>query len=230
MIFQKKYADDIKQYGRSLVTLSNPSSEISEGYRTIRTNLEFLSISYKLQMITITSATAGEGKSTTATNLSIAYAQLGKKVILVDCNMRRPVIHQVFRFKECKGLSDILVGGVSLDDALQETGIPGLTLLTVGTIPPNPTELLASSKTKELFSDLRNRFEVIIIDSPSMMQVPDTRLLAGISDGMLLVIDSEASNRHLVLRAKEELERTGAQLLGIILNKRSTRNTFSYYS
>jgi capsular exopolysaccharide synthesis family protein len=123
-----------------------------------------------------------------------------------------------------------LAGRVTLEHALQKTDIPRLTLLAAGPIPPNPTELIASSRMTDLLNDLREQFDIVIVDTPPMMHVADARLLANVSDGTILVIGCENSDRQLVLKAKEQLERTGSQLLGLVLNKRSSRNTNTYYA
>lgn len=230
MFGRKKNANRLDYKKRDLVTLANPKSPISEQYRTIRTNLEFMSVGHKLQMITITSASSGEGKSTTVANLGVVYAQLGKNVVILDCDMRKPTAHQTFQLSAHEGLSTVLAGRVTLEHALQKTDIPRLTLLAAGPIPPNPTELIASSYMTDLLSDLREQFDIVIIDTPPMMDVADARLLANVSDGTILVIGCENSDRQLVLKAKEQLERTGSQLLGLVLNKRSSRDTNTYYA
>ncbi|TCI27078.1 polysaccharide biosynthesis tyrosine autokinase [Exiguobacterium sp. SH5S13] len=229
-MFLRKKNDNLPDYGqRDLITLANPKSPISEQYRTIRTNLEFTSIGQKLQMINVTSASTGEGKSTTAANLAVVYAQLGKRVLLIDCDLRKPTAQFTFNLSSQAGLSTILVGRISLERAIQQTGVERLSLLTAGPIPPNPTELVASDQMVELLDEVRRQYDIVILDAPPMMQVADARLLAKIADGTILVIGCENSERQLVVKAKEQLDRTGTHMLGLVLNKRKSRR-HKYYA
>ncbi|OGX79687.1 capsular biosynthesis protein [Exiguobacterium sp. SH31] len=229
-MFLRKKNDNLPDYGqRDLITLANPKSPISEQYRTIRTNLEFTSIGQKLQMINVTSASTGEGKSTTAANLAVVYAQLGKRVLLIDCDLRKPTAQFTFNLSSQAGLSTILVGRILLERAIQKTGVERLSLLTAGPIPPNPTELIASNQMVELLDEVRRQYDIVILDAPPMMQVADARLLAKIADGTILVIGCENSERQLVVKAKEQLERTGTHMLGLVLNKRKSRR-HKYYA
>lgn len=230
-MFLRKKNGNLLDYGqRNLITLANPKSPISEQYRTIRTNLEFTSIGQKLQMITVTSASNGEGKSTTAANLAVVYAQLGKRVLLIDCDLRKPTAQLTFNLSSQAGLSTILVGRSSIDRAIQPTGVERLSLLTAGPIPPNPTELVASEQMVALLEDVRRQYDIVILDAPPMMQVADARLLAKVADGTILVIGCENSDRQLVLKAKEQLERTGTHILGLVLNKRKSGRRSHYYA
>lgn len=230
MFLRKKNDSLLDHRRRDLITIVNPKSPISEQYRTIRANLEFTSIGQKLQMITVTSASNGEGKSTTAANLAVVYAQLGKRVLLIDCDLRKPTAHHTFRLSSNVGLSTILVGRISFELALQPSDVERLTVLAAGPIPPNPAELIASEQMAALLEVIRTQYDMIILDSPPMMQVADARLLANISDGTILVIGCENSDRQLVLKAKEQLERTGARMLGLVLNQRKIkRHSYNAY-
>ena len=230
MFLRKKNANLPDYSQHELITLVNPKSPISEQYRTIRTNLEFTSIGQKLQMITVTSASNGEGKSTTAANLAVVYAQLGKRVLLIDCDLRKPTAHFTFKTSAHAGLSTILVGRIPLDRAIQKTEVARLSILAAGPVPPNPTELVASERMTELLEDVRRDYDIVILDAPPMMQVADARLLANVSDGTILVIGCENSDRQLVLKAKEQLERTGTHMLGLVLNKRPSSGRRTYYA
>lgn len=230
MFLRKKNDSLLDHRRRDLITIVNPKSPISEQYRTIRANLEFTSIGQKLQMITVTSASNGEGKSTTAANLAVVYAQLGKRVLLIDCDLRKPTAHHTFHLSSNVGLSTILVGRISFERALQPSDVERLTILAAGPIPPNPAELIASEQMAALLEVIRTQYDMIILDSPPMMQVADARLLANISDGTILVIGCENSDRQLVLKAKEQLERTGARMLGLVLNQRKIkRHSYNAY-
>lgn len=219
-MFHLKTENKVRETRRSLITLVNPQSPIAEQYRTIRTNLQFTSLGADLQSIVVTSASPGEGKSTTASNLAIVYAQLGKSVLLIDCDMRKPTAHFTFQLSGQLGLSTILAKRTTLERAIQSTQVPKLDLLPAGPIPPNPLELLASPMMKTLLEELKQSYEMVIIDAPPLMQVADSQIVASEADGTILVISCESSNRDYVLKAKEQLELSGANLLGVVMNKR----------
>lgn len=228
MFHLPKTQDKVREVKRSLITLVNPQSPIAEQYRTIRTNLQFTSLGADLQTIVVTSASPGEGKSTTASNLAIVYAQLGKRVLLMDCDMRKPTAHFTFQLPGQLGLSTILAKRTTLERSIQSTQVPKLHLLPAGPIPPNPSELLASPMMKTLLKELKQMYDMVIIDAPPLMQVADSRILANEADGTILVISCETSNRDYVLKAKEQLELSGANLLGLVMNKRE-RGKDRYY-
>lgn len=205
---------------RSLITLINPKSPIAEQYRTIRTNLQFTSLGKELKTIVVTSASPGEGKSVTAANLAVVYAQLGKRVLLMDCDMRKPTAHYTFQLPARHGLSTILAKRTTFEQAVQQTEVPKLHLLAAGPIPPNPSELLASPQMHQLLQLIEKSFDMVILDTPPLMQVADSRILASEADGAILVIGCDNSNRDDVLKAKEQLELSGASMLGLVLNRR----------
>lgn len=229
--FSKKKSkhNSYDQSGRELITVHKPKSPISEQYRTIRTNLEFTAIDGELKTVIITSSTSGEGKSTTASNLAVVYAQQGKRVLLLDCDMRRPTSHFTFRLPNGIGLSTVLAKKSTFDKAINSTRIENLDLLSAGPIPPNPSELLSSKMMDWLLSELKNQYYIIILDAPPLMQVADTRLLSRKVDGVVLVVSCDKSDRHMVVKAKEQLKLADAHILGVVLNKREPQGRDDYY-
>ncbi|WP_058764616.1 CpsD/CapB family tyrosine-protein kinase [Exiguobacterium chiriqhucha] len=215
--------------GRDLITLHKPKSPISEQYRTIRTNLEFTAVDDELRTIVVTSSTSGEGKSTTASNLAVVYAQQGKRVLLMDCDMRRPTVHFTFRLPNGIGVSSVLAKKTTLEKTVHETKVEGLHLLSAGPIPPNPSELLSSKMMTRLIEEAKEKYDVIILDAPPMMQVADTRILARDADGVVLVIGCDKSDRNMVLKAKEQLVMADAHILGVVLNRREPQGTDDQY-
>lgn len=212
-----------------LVTLSAPRSPIAEAYRLLRTNFQFAAVDRPLRRIVITSPGPGDGKSTTAANLAVVFAQGGKNVILVDADLRRPQQHRIFQRTASYGLSTALVDAATpLTSFLQPTDVPGLRLLTSGPIPPNPAELLGSQRMAQLMQVLNQEADMVIVDSPPVLSVADAAILANAADGVVLVADAGRTRREMARRAKESLERAGANLLGMVLN-RMTRQTSGYY-
>lgn len=212
-----------------LVTLNAPRSPIAEAYRLLRTNFQFAAVDRPLRRIVVTSPGPGDGKSTTAANLAVVFAQGGKSVILVDADLRRPQQHRIFQRTASYGLSTALVDAATpVTSFLQPTDVPGLRLLTSGPIPPNPAELLGSQRMAQLLQVLSQEAEMVILDSPPVLSVADAAILANAADGVVLVADAGRTRREMARRAKENLERAGANLLGMVLN-RMTRQTSGYY-
>lgn len=215
----------------NVITIKKPKSPISEAYRTLRTNIQFSSFDKEVKTIVITSSAPNEGKTTTAVNLAVTLAQSGHNTIIVDCDQRRPSLHRVFNLSNEKGLSNILIGEVSFQEAVKKTELQNLSLLTSGTVPPNPAELLASHKMEKFFDFLKKEYEYIIIDTPPVLMVTDAQILSKYSDGCLLVVASRESDKSGVIRAKELLEQVNAKILGVVLNKYTTSkgNYYNYY-
>ncbi|WP_438434457.1 CpsD/CapB family tyrosine-protein kinase [Gorillibacterium sp. sgz500922] len=203
---------------RPLVMETNPASHVAEAYRTLRTNISFSSVDRAVQLILVNSALPGEGKSTTAANLAAAYAQAGKKTLILDADLRRPAVHRVFQATNRPGLSGVLSRQAELSEAIRPTGIENLDLIASGPVPPNPAELLGSQRMRSLLEELRSEYEVIIVDTPPTLAVADAQLLASLADGVLLVLDSGRIKRDYVKKAKASLEHAGARILGVVLN------------
>ncbi|MCW2787905.1 MAG: capsular biosynthesis protein [Aeromicrobium sp.] len=199
-----------------------------EAVRILRTNLQFLDIDRDRRVITITSSVAGEGKSTTACNLAIALAQTGTRVALVEGDLRRPRVAEYLGIEKSVGLTTVLVGRVTLDAALQPTGTPGLDVLTSGALPPNPSEILQTDAMRELVSELRQRYDIVLIDAPPLLPVTDASLLASLSDGAILVVRHGETGREAVTSAVRRLESVGARLLGTVLSMSPVKELSRY--
>lgn len=203
----------------TLIANEDAKSPVSEAYRTIRTNLQFSQISGKqMKTILLTSATPNEGKSTTISNLGVVLAQSGKKVVLLDCDFRNPTQHKLFGVPN-KGLSNCIANGDDVMEILQESGIPGLSLLTSGPVAPNPSELLASDAFVNVLDRLKECFDYILVDTPPIMPVTDAAVVASRVDGVILLISSGSISPKIAVEAKTRLEQAGAHILGVVLNK-----------
>ena len=165
-----------------LITVSEPRSPISEAYRTLRTNLDFASLDQALKTLVVTSAGVGEGKSTTLANLAVVSAQAGRKVVLVDADLRRPTLHQVFDLGNQTGLTTAMMDETALaSPPLQDSGVEGLSVLTSGPLPPNPSELLGSQRMGEIIDVLLERADIVLFDAPPVIAVTDAQVLAGLA-------------------------------------------------
>lgn len=215
-----------------LITITDPRSPISEAFRTLRTNLEFSSLDNPLRTMVVTSAGPEEGKSTTLANLAVTIAQGGKKVILVDCDLRRPFQHQIFGVNNGAGLTTMVVDeGAMEEPPLQETEASNLWLLPSGPPPPNPSELLGSRRMEEIIETLIVRADMILFDAPPIIAVTDAAVLASKVDGVLLVIKAGSTKRDHIQRAKAQLGKVNARLVGTVLNDVPFETTLHrYYS
>lgn len=214
---------------RHLITLLNPRSSVSESYRALRTNIDFSSVDTQTQIIMVTSAGPAEGKSTVVGNLAVTYAQNERSVLLIDADMRKPTVHRTFQVSNRFGLSSFLSRQVGLENAIQESEVPNLFVMTAGPIPPNPAEMLGSKSMQKLLEMLREQFEIILIDTPPVLAVTDAQLLASQSDGVLMVINAGKIKKDIATKAKENLLRVNARLLGVVLNNVKHRASEEYY-
>jgi len=207
----------------------DPKSIAAESYRTLRTNIQYSSFDKEYQVIMVTSSEPGEGKSTTAGNLALCLAQGEKKVVLVDCDLRKSSIHKKFKISNLTGLSDVLVGKEDLKKAVHRYN-NNLGILTSGNIPPNPAEMLASKAMNSLLDVLKENFDYIILDTPPVQAITDSQILATKADGTILVVKSEQTKRDSVGNAINLLKKVNANIIGIVLNEiESSRNKYYYY-
>jgi capsular exopolysaccharide synthesis family protein len=215
----------------ALITLTNPRSPISEAYRTLRTNIEFSSFEKQLRTLVVTSASPEEGKSTTLANLAVTMAQSGKKVILVDCDLRRPSQHSVFGLRNDRGLTSLMIPDADLaHPPLQATAQEGLQLLTAGPLPPNPSEMLGSRRMEEIIRSLKELSDVVIFDAPPIIAVTDAAVLATKVDGVLLVVNAGGTKRDHLQKAHALLKKVNAPLIGAVLNNvKFDNNLHKYY-
>jgi non-specific protein-tyrosine kinase len=201
-----------------LITVSEPRSPVSEAYRALRTNLDFASLDQTLKTMVVTSAGVGEGKSTTLANLAVVSAQAGRKVILVDADLRRPTLHQIFGLNNDTGLTTAMMDEAALaSPPLQETGIEGLSVLTSGPLPPNPAEVMGSRRMEEVIAALTERADQVFFDTPPVVAVTDAAVLATKVDGVLLVISAGKTRREYARTAVQRLEQINARLVGTVL-------------
>ncbi len=217
-------------YPVELVTHGRPKSILSEAYRSIRTSV-LLSFSDKPpKKITITSANPAEGKTTTVVNTAIALAQTGVQVVIVDADMRKPRIHKVFEARDGRGLSNFLSGNADLETVIKNTEIPNLSYIPAGPIPPNPSELIGSSRFKNMMASLEKRFDHVIIDSPPVLGFADSIILSTSVDGIILVALGGKTPRETLQRAKEMLQQVNAKILGVVINRVNIqRSDYGYY-
>ncbi len=220
-----------------LVTHFDPKSSVSEAYRALRTSLLFSRVSTvqadgtKLgSLFGITSSAPKEGKSTTISNLAITVAQGGQKVLLIDCDLRRPVLHAVFGYNKEPGITNYLVGRALVDDIIRTSPIRNLDVVTSGTIPPNPSELIGSLRMKEFLADMQTRYDLILIDTPPVIAVTDAQVISTLVDGMILVVSSGVTQTELAKRSKDLILKVGGKVVGLVLNNFDIYNTYgSYY-
>jgi capsular exopolysaccharide synthesis family protein len=215
----------------NLIAHLNPKSPISEGYRTLRTNIDHSTINQKLQIIMVTSSKPGEGKSTTCANMAVAFAQANKRVLLIDADLRKPTQHHLFGTSNRNGLTTALFKQKKLGEVVQHTDVDNLYIVNAGPTPPNPSELLSSPQMASLLEEARKSYDVIVLDTPPIVSVTDAQVVAVKSDGVVLIVHAGQVSKDLVLKAKSLLEHVNAKLLGVVLNNvnRSHADSYSYY-
>ncbi|AKP76114.1 Tyrosine-protein kinase YwqD [Priestia megaterium Q3] len=214
---------------RRLLAHNSPKDPVAEQYRTIRTNIQFSNVDQDIKTIVLTSSGAEEGKSTTSSNLATVYAQQGLNVLLIDADLRKPTGHYTFRLENHIGLTNVLTRQSTLAQAVQESEIPHLSVLTSGPIPPNPSELLASAQMTELLKEMKQQFDMIIFDTPPILAVADAQILANQVDGTILVVSSGKTEKDAALKSKELLSNAKGKLLGVVLNNRKVEEGNYYY-
>lgn len=212
------------------ISFDRDTTTIAEAFRKLRTNLQFLAVDNPPRLIVIASSLPGEGKSTTAINLALALAEAEHPVVVVDGDMRRPKLDEYLGAVGSVGFSTVLSGAATLDEALQETRFPHLSMLASGAVPPNPSELLGSQAAKNVLNDLRSRFDYVIIDSSPLLAVTDAAILAASADGVLVMTRFAQTKREQLAHAIKNLENVGAKVLGTVFTMTPARgaSTYSY--
>jgi capsular exopolysaccharide synthesis family protein len=200
-----------------LITVLDPAGAASEAYRALRTSLLYARVDTPPKIILVTSPGGAEGKSTVCANLGVVLAQAGKRVLLMDCDFRKPVIHRIFGLPNVRGIVNVLAGECNLEDTFQEP-VPGMKVLTVGAVPPNPAELLSSQRLSELLRTVREAFDYVLLDSSPTKLVSDPAILAAQSEGVLLTFDAQRTRKGDVRRAVHALTTVGANMLGTVMN------------
>ncbi len=207
-----------------VITQEQPQSASAEAYRGLRTSVQFLGIDRTIGTIGFTSPSPGDGKSTTAVNLAVACARAGQRVVLVDCDLRKPRVHEFFGLSNDTGFTTVLLGEASLDTAAHRiSGEPGLVVITSGPVPPDPSELLSGKRARSLINSVSAQADLVIIDAPPVLAVTDPLIVAGMVDGMILVASVGRSDRGQVTRAVEQLQLVDAPLLGTVLNRQTAQ-------
>ena len=216
-----------------LVAILYPRSQAAESFRTLRTNIEFASLDTPARTILITSAIPGEGKTTSASNLAAVFAQAGHATILVDVDMRKPGVHKIFDLPNTQGLTQLLRSDeTSIQDVAQKTEQENLTVITTGPLPPNPAEMIRSTRMRTVISRLAEAADFVIFDSPPLQAVTDAAILSSEVDGTVLVVDSSRTRSGAVANGHDALVRVGANILGVVLNRlsKSTADDYYYYN
>ncbi|USX45214.1 polysaccharide biosynthesis tyrosine autokinase [Dietzia kunjamensis] len=224
-------AEDKEEGAEHIVPFREGHSPAAESFRRLRTNLQFLNVDSPPRVFVLTSSVATEGKSETAINLSLALAESGNRVLLIEADLRRPLVVSYMSMPDKVGLTNILSGQAEFADVVQETRHEGVDLLACGPLPPNPSELLASDMARHLIDELRSKYDYVIIDSPPLLPVTDGALLARITDGALLVVRSHRTTADQVAQAVDNLSKADATLLGLVsvANKAAKKGSTAYY-
>jgi capsular exopolysaccharide synthesis family protein len=227
---RKKRKNRSRNYEAKLITSSDPKSPISEAFRTIRTNIEFSSIDKQIKNILVTSTIPSEGKSTIAANLGVTMAAAGKRVLLIDADLRNPALGKYFNKSSHVGLTNLLLDdNLGWEEVMLSPGQENLYLLTSGPIPPNPAELIGSNKMRSFVAAVSESFDVVLVDAPPVLAVADASILANYLDGVILVVGTGDATHEQTLAAKEQLQKAKANILGVILNKAPMQEGYYYH-
>lgn len=215
----------------NLITQYNPKSAFVESYRALRTNLGFAGVDQDYHMIMVSSPSPQDGKSTTTANLAVVMAQAGNKVLLVDCDLRKPVQHRIFQVDNTRGFTNCLLHQMGIEEAAHRELVDNLTVLTSGPIPPNPAEILGSQRARDFWEKARKSFEYILIDAPPVLAVTDAVVLSTYADGVVLVVRSSVTRNELAREARDQLVRANARILGVVLNQvKMDAKDYYYYN
>ena len=201
-----------------LISHSKPRSNWAEAFRAVRTNVDFLRRNQRLEVVMVTSPYAGDGKSTSASNLAISFAYAGRRVLLVDCDLRRPTQDKLYVLSRERGLSNLLKDLMPVEQVVQRTTIDNLDVITAGPEVDNPAELLSSPRLKELLDEFRQSYEVIILDAPPVLAVTDPAIVGAVADGIVVVVHASTLRHHDAARTRELLDNLGTPVLGMIVN------------
>ncbi|MFR6586219.1 CpsD/CapB family tyrosine-protein kinase [Lacticaseibacillus rhamnosus] len=229
-LFSHNHVDqETQKNGVFLVTFAEPKHVVSEQFRTVRTNIEFAGAALdKCQVIMFTSSAMLEGKSTVSANVAVTWAQAGKKVLLVDADLRRPTVHATFRKLNLDGVTTVLTGKTKPDEVVEDTFVDNLSVITSGPIPPNPSELLNSKRMGQLLDWTREKFDIIVLDAPPVLAVSDVQVLVPRSDGVVVVANMGKTLKGDLKRTVEVLKLAKAKILGSVERVKARRGDKGY--
>jgi capsular exopolysaccharide synthesis family protein len=229
MAFKKNKKFKSTDPSKKLIANLDPKSPISEQYRTIRTNIQYSSVDKEIKTLMVTSSGPAEGKSTTVANLAVVFAQLGKKVLLVDADLRKPTVHRTFGVNNLFGFTTVLTKQATLGSTVLETDEKDLYILTSGPVPPNPAELISSKSMEQFIEEAKEQFDYVLFDTPPLLAVADPQILANKVDGSIYVVFSGKTEIDQAKKAKELLENAQSKLVGVVLNHKELKNNEYYY-
>ncbi len=215
---------------QSLITLNEPMSLVSESYKMFRTNLNYMNIDQENRVLLFTSSMTEEGKTTSISNAAVSFALEGKKVLLMECDLRKARIHEVFNLPQFPGLTNLLSEKKPLQSFVKVLDeLPNLHVLVSGPLPPDPAEMLGSRAFEKLIDDARKVYDMILIDAPPVLAVTDAAVLSRLADGVVLVLAAKETKKEAARKVKQALEKVGANILGVLLTKTIINKDNSYY-
>lgn len=215
---------------KTLITLREPNSMVSESYKMLRTNLSYMNVDNNNQVILFTSSSSEEGKTTTICNLAVEMAKSGSKVLLIESDLRKARIHNIFHLPQSPGVVNVLLKDFPLTDTVwQVKDLPNLDILTAGPLPPSPADLLSSKKFEEMIKDARGEYDKILIDAPPVLTVTDAAIVSRLVDGVIIIAASGETKKDILVQAKKHLEKVEANVLGVVLTKVELSKS-TYYS
>ena len=230
MFKRKKEKSENQLNSPGLISIINPKSIVAEQFRMVRTNLEFSIVDKDLKSFLVTSLAPGAGKSTISSNLAATFASQGKKVLLVDTDMRKPTIHKIFRLRNNEGLSTLITTKEAvISDYIEKTEFENVFILTSGATPPNPAELISSKRMGQLIKEMEKTFDLVIFDTPPVLAVADSQIMAGKVDGTLFVIRKGVDTKEQIQTVHERMNSVNANVLGAIYNRIEPNDDVYYY-